>query len=243
MGLLIPEDREYDESVRQTGFNRYKQLLSNRFGQWCKLNLLTLAGAVPLAGGILYAIGTSSILVLFPCAAVGGAIFGPFLSGLYDGIFRGLRDDPRPWWENYKKSWRQNALGSLLPGMILGLLIGIYAFMGMLFWWADAFPTGGTIVLYLCALLLTLVLLSLYWPQMVLFSQSPTIRLRNCLLFCIKYFWRVMGTGILQLAYWALYVLFAPWTLLLLPILGFWYILFLSQFLLYDQMNDAFHIE
>ena len=27
-----------------------------------------------------------------------------------------------------------------------------------------------------------------------------------------------MGTGILQLAHWAVYVLFAPWTLLLLPV-------------------------
>jgi hypothetical protein len=38
-------------------------------------------------------------------------------------------------------------------------------------------------------------------------------------------------------------VLFAPWTLLLLPVTGIWYIVFLSQFLLYEQMDDAFHIE
>ena len=95
----------------------------------------------------------------------------------------------------------------------------------------------------LTALLLALVLNSLYWPQLALFRQKAGIRLRNCLLFCIQHFWRVMGVGLLQMVYWAVLVLFAPWTLLLLPVTGVWYILFLSQFLLYDQMNDVFHIE
>ena len=54
---------------------------------------------------------------------------------------------------------------------------------------------------------------------------------------------RVMGAGLLQLAYLALLVLFAPWSLLLLLVTGVWYILFLAQFLLYVQMDNAFHIE
>lgn len=60
MGLFIPEDADYNEAVRQVGFNRYKQLLSAHFGDWFKTNLLTVLGAL-----------------------VGGMIFGPFqtLSG------------------------------------------------------------------------------------------------------------------------------------------------------------------
>ena len=77
----------------------------------------------------------------------------------------------------------------------------------------------------------------------MLFQQSPAIRLRNALLFTIQNFWRVMGVGLLQLAYWGIYILFAPWTLLILPIVGIWYILFLSQFLHYDRLNEAFQIE
>ena len=95
---------------------------------------------------------------------------------------------------------------------------------------------------YLAGLLLILVANTLLWPQIVLFRQNPAIRLRNALLFLIRYFWRVMGTGILQLLHWAVYVLFAPWTLLLLPVTGVWYIVFLSQFLLYAQMDEALRI-
>ena len=208
-----------------------------------KLNALTILGLLPLTAGILFAIGTSSILVLIPCAAVGGMIFGPFLSGLQDSLLRAMRDDPMPWWQNYQKSWKQNFLGSLVPGALLGLMVGFFCFMGMMLWWAQTSPSLGTILLFLFSALLTMVIAQLYWSQLVLFQQSPIIRLRNALLFTIQNFWRVMGVGLLQVLYWGIYILFAPWTLLILPIVGIWYILFLSQFLLYDRLNEAFQIE
>lgn len=244
MGLFIAEDPHYDPSIRQTGFNRYRQLLSDRFGQWWKINLLTLLGFAPLAAGIAYSVAVSSVLVLVPCSLAGGMIAGPFLAGLYDAILRGLRDDFQNWRKAYCRAWRQNWRGSLIPGALLGLAIGLYIFMFLLlFWWAETPPSGGTIAAYLSAIWLALVLCTLYWPQLVLFEQSPAVRLRNSILFCIKYFWRVLGVGLLQLAYWAIFVLFAPWTLFLLPVIGVWYILFLSMLLLYEPLNEAFHIE
>jgi len=243
MGLLFPEDPHFNENERQTGFYRYRQLLSVRFGRWWKVNLLTLAGFLPLAAGIFYAVASTSLLVLIPCSLLGGMIAGPFLAGMYDAILRGLRDDPRPWWDGYLRSWRQNWKGSLIPGALLGLVLGVYTFMAMLFWWAERSPSLGTLALYLFALLAVLILNTLYWPQLVLFQQRASVRLRNCLLFCIKYFRRVLGVGLLQLGYWTVFVLFAPWTLLLIPFLGVWYILFLSQFFLYGQLDQELQIE
>ena len=243
MGLFFPEDPHFNETKRQTGFYRYRQLLSARFSRWWKTNLLTLAGFAPLAAGVFYAVASTSVLVLLPASLLGGMIAGPFLAGMYDAILRGLRDDPLPWWEGYKRAWKQNWKSSLVSGALLGLVLGVYTFMTMLFWWVERAPSPGTLALYLFALLVVAIVNTLYWPQLVLFQQKTSIRLQNCLLFCIKYFWRVLGVGLLQLGYWTLFVLFAPWTLLLLPVLGVWYILFLSQFLIYTQMNEAFSIE
>ena len=243
MGLFFAEDPHFDETERQTGFYRYRQLLSARSGRWWKTNLLTLAGFAPLTAGISLAVASSSVLVLLPCSLLGGMIAGPFLAGMYDAVLRGLRDDPLPWWDCYKKSWKQNWKGSQLPGALLGLAAGVYAFMAMLFWWAERSPTLGTLAVYLFAILVVLIVNTLYWPQLVLFQQKASIRLRNCLLFCVKYFCRVLGAGMVQLGYLAVLTLFAPWTLLLLPVLGVWYILFVSQFLIYDQMDEAFQIE
>lgn len=243
MGLFIHDDPGYDPGVRQTGFNRYKQLLSLHAFHWLKLNLLTVAGALPLAAGIAYGILSSSILVLIPWAILGGMILGPFLAGLYDGILRGLRDAPEKWWAAYRKSWRQNWRDSLLPGAVLGLLVGMYSFMAALFWWSETPQTVGTLALYFFSGALFVLLNTLYWPQLVLFRQTTGNRLRNVILFTAKYLWRVLGVTFLQMAYYLAYFLLAPWTLLLIPFLGLWYITFLAQFLLYDRMDAELHIE
>lgn len=243
MGLFVREDPYYDPDVRQVGFNRYKQLLSRHAFSWIKLNLLTVAGALPLAAGIGYAVLSSSILLLIPLSLLGGMIWGPFLAGLYDGILRGLRDAPESWWTAWRKSWRQNGRESLLPGAILGLLVGMYTFMAALFWWSSAPQTMGTIALTLFSGTLFLLLNTLYWPQLVLFRQTARNRMRNIILFTAKYAWRMAGVAVLQLLYTMIYVLLAPWTLLLVPVLGFWYIIFLSQFLIYDQLDQELGIE
>ena len=80
MGLFFPDDPGYDLSVRQSGFARYRQLLSLYGGGWWKGNLLALAGALPLAAGITYAVLSSSLLVLLPCSLV-GALAGTVLAG------------------------------------------------------------------------------------------------------------------------------------------------------------------
>ena len=243
MGLFTPRDPGYDMSVRQTGFNRYKQLLAIFAENWLKINLFTVVGLLPLATGIVFSILSSSVLVLLPCSVIGGMIFGPFLAGMYDAVLRGLRDTPENWWAAYKKSWKQNWKESLLPGALVGLLAGMYAFMAGLMWWAQVSPSPGTIVLYLFAGLLFLLLNTLYWPQMVLFRQTIRNRLRNIILFTAKYLWRVLGVALLQLVYILIYIFFAPWTLFLLPILGVWYIVFLSIFLLYTPLDQELQIE
>ena len=243
MGLFLRDDGIYHGGGRATGFARYQQLLSERFGRWWTVNLLTLMGCLPLAAGIFYAIGTSSILILYPCSLLGGMIAGPFIAGMYDAVLRGLRDDHLPWRDAYVRSWKQNWKGSIVLGAVMGLLLGQYVFMGMLFWWSETAPSCWTILLYLLGMLLLLVVNTLVWPQLVLFEQKWAIQLYNACLFLLLNFWRVLGVGLLQLGYLAVFVLFAPWPLLLLPVIGVWYIVFVSQFLIYERMDEALRIE
>lgn len=243
MGIFMPDDPHYDETKRQTGFRRYTQLLEGHWSDWIKLNAVTVLGALPLAFGISLGISSSSILVLFPCSMLGGMIFGPFLAGLYDALLRAFRDDSMPMWSSYRKSWRQNWKGSLIPGMLLGFMLGLFSFMGMLFWWAASAPSPTSVLLMLFSGMLTAVIFQLYFSQLVLFEMSPWAMLRNALLFTLQNFWRVCGAALLQIGCWLIYLLFAPWSLLLLPILGIWYILFVSELMLYERLNDALDIE
>lgn len=145
------------------------------------------------------------------------------------------------------RNWKRfflTGLLTLLGCLPLALGVGAVAFAGMmLFFWSAVRPTLATVLLYWFSCLLFLVLFTLYWTQLVLFDQRAGVRLRNGLLFVLRYFWVTLGTGLLQLAWWVLMVLFAPWTLLLMPFVGSWFELFAALFLLYDRLDQAFAIE
>lgn len=238
---LFRDDTDYTR--RQTGFARYKQLISFYGFNWLRLNLLTAAGALPLAAGIWLAIMTSSLLVLMPLSLLGGMLLGPFLAGLVDSIMRGLRDAPNNWWANYKKSWRQNWRGSLLPGGLLGLFAGLLAFMLYVMSVSSAATPVSTWLMLLVSAAAALWFNTLYWPQLVLFSQTAVNRLRNALLFTIKHSLRVLSAVLIQLVWLALMVLLAPWTLTVLPFLGLWFPIFLAQYRIYDDLNADLRIE
>lgn len=233
-----------DARGRLIGIDRYQDVLGRSWKRFFLTGLVTLLGCLPLALGVGYAILSSSVLVLLPAGLIGGAIAGPFLACLYDTILRAMRDAPGSWAHNYKRSLTQNARAALLPGALTGLFLGAAAFAGMLlFFWSTVRPTAVTVLVYLFSWLVFLVLSTLYWPQLVLFDQRPVVRLRNALLFTVRYFWPTVGAALLQLVWWAFFALFAPWTLLLMPFVGVWFDLFVALFLLYDRLDEAFAIE
>ena len=243
MALFFRDDASYDETVRMTGFYRYRQLLSLYTFGWIRTNLMTLLGSLPLAAAVSVSILSSSVLLLLPLSIIGGMIFGPFLAAMVDGVMRGLRDAPGRWWPTWKKSFRQNLKDSLLPGAFTGLAAGCYAFSGYLIWSAEAAPGRTTIILLLFSALLVIILEILIWPQIVLFRQPAGTRIRNAILFTSRYLWRVLLSAALVIIWLAVLVLFAPWTLVLVPFLGYWWPVFLSQFFIYRCLDEELQIE
>lgn len=229
--------------LRLTGGPRYRELLSRDFIRFFLVNLLTLLGFLPFLLGTLFSVLSSSVLVLIPVCIIGGALAGPALSCMYDVILRSLRDAPGKWFENYKRAWRQNWRQSFLPGILFCLLLGFYIFMAVTFWWTASRPSLGTLAVYFVGLMLITMFFSVYWPQVALFDQSAKQRFQNCILFILRYFWKTLGCSLLQVLYWVALALFLPISVLLLPLTGFWFILFSTCFLLYGSMDEAFSIE
>lgn len=243
MALLYPEEADHFPHLRKRGFPRYRQVLGENWKKLYLANLLALISLAPFAAGVFYAVLSSSVLVLLVVCALGGLIAGPGLAGMYDMILRGLRDCQDDWWHSYKKAMKQNWRAALLPGVVVCLFIGFLAFHIAMLWWAQTPPSLGTIAILAVSALISTMVFSVWWPQVALFDQRTVIRLKNCLLFILQNFWRMLGTAALQLVWWAAAGMFFPWTALLVPVLGVWYILFLSQFLIYEQLDDAFAIE
>lgn len=237
------DDDDKDEGRKPYGILRYRQVLNRDYKRFFLVDLLTLLGMVPFGLGVGYAVLSTSILVLIPASLLGGAIMGPFLSGMVDCILRGLRDCRDDWWFSYRKAWKQNWKGSLLPGAVFGLFLGAEIFMGMMLYWSTAAISLGTLAVYFASMVFGMMIFTVYWPQLVLFNQRSVIRLKNCLLFAITYFWRLLGCSVLQVGWWLAAVMLLPWSAFLVPFFGVWVILFISQFLLYEKLDEAFAIE
>lgn len=243
MALFSRNFSKHGDGHRLTGSARYAELLDRDFKRLVLVNLLTLLGFLPFFGGVLFAILSSSMLLLLPACILGGILAGPCLSCLYDAVLRSLRDAPGKWFDNYRRAWKQNWQQSILPGIISCLLLGFYLFMLMMFWQASARPGFGTVALYLFGITLFTMFFSLYWPQLALFDQSGKQTLKNCLLFILRFFRKTLGCALLQVLYWGILVLFLPWSVILLPFAGFWFIVFTANFLLYKTLDECFHIE
>jgi len=243
MGFLFHPNSFVSNGKRLTGFSRYTEVLEQNIKKFLFTNLLTLLCFLPFGVGVALSILSSSVLILIPACIIGGIFAGPALSCIYDAIMRGLRDGKGKCWENYKRAWRQNWRQSLLPGILFCFMLGFYIFMAMLFWWSARFPGFGTLALYLFSILLFTMFFSICWPQIALFRQPFRQCAKNCLLFILRFFPKTAGIAIIQILYWAIIVLFLPWSVILLPLIGFWFILYTVNFLIYDTLNNSFQIE
>lgn len=228
---------------RLTGGARYREILGRDLVRFLIVNLLTIFGFLPLIAGVAVAILSSSILILIPACIIGGMFAGPAMACMHDIILRSLRDAPDKLRENYKRALKQNWRQALVPGIIFSMMLGFYAFMMMLMWWADTSPSWGTIALLFFGMLLFFMFFTVYWQLLVLFDQPQKQRITNCLLFIIKFFWKVFRCAVQQILYWGVLILFMPLSVILLPFTGIWFILFTTDFKLYDTMNETFEIE
>lgn len=59
----------------------------------------------------------------------------------------------------------------------------------------------------------------------------------------IRFFGMTFGCALLQIGYWAVVLLFLPWSVAFLPLIGLWFILFAENFLLYNTLDGVFCIE
>ncbi|MBR2047837.1 MAG: hypothetical protein IJ960_04490 [Oscillospiraceae bacterium] len=243
MGIFFREEPDYFPEMRKKGFARYRQVLERDWKRFFLVDLLALASLIPFGLGVLYALLTESVLVLIPACLVGGLIAGPGLACMHDCILRALRDNLDDWWYSWKRSLKLNWKASLVPGVAGCLFVGFFIFACALVWWANAPITLGTVAILAVSAWFVAMFFSVWWPQVVLFDQSHRICLKNAILFCLRYFRNAAKASLVQLAWWTVMVVLLPWSAFVVPFLGVWYVLFVSNFLIYDDLDEAFQVE
>lgn len=243
MGLFFGgDDDRLPPGVRKGGFPRYREILEANWKVFFLVGFIALAFHIPLAAGLVYAVGSQSALAAILAGLLGGSIAGPGYACLVDLILRRLRDDKADWTVCWKRSMRQNWWVSLLPGAVQGLFLALIVFTGALICWGAPISVG-TLLLLAFSILLGTMVLTAWWPQVVTFEQKALQQVKNAVLFCIFHFGKTLLSALLQIVWWAVMALFMPWTAFVLPIIGLWYILFVALHLIYPMLDADFHIE
>lgn len=229
------------ERPRKTGLARLWQLFTRDSLRLLGAGALTAVSSVAYAVGLMVSIDSHALLPMLITCPLGGMLAAPQLCGMADTILRGMRDDTAPWWATYRRAWKQNVRGTLLPGAAGGLLFGLQTFV--LFHAnrlsLDLFLLAAMLLGVAVAAAITTWLL----PQLALMDLPLRRVLLNAVLLCVKHPLRTLAATVLQLVYWAFVVLAVPYSLLIFLLLNFWLPMLAAMMLLYDPLDDTFHIE
>ena len=216
------------DTPRKTGFARIVEVLSRDFFSFWKASALLLVSCIPLAVGMRIALLTGNAFVLLLAAALGGMIAGPQLCGIADTILRSLRDEAGFWWHTYVQAWKRNARFCLLPGAVMGILVGMQFFV--LCNLSKLTVTAGLAVALLLGIFISVSIFLLVWMQSAVMNLSFGNMIRNAVLL-------ILISPVRAIWLWS------PLSFIIFALTGAWLPLLLSVFLLYKPLEQNFELE
>lgn len=232
---------EDPDAPRKRGLARLWEIFTRDSLNLLGAGALAMLSAAVYAAGMMISIDSHGLIIALIAGPLGGMLAAPQLCGLSDTILRSLRDEYRYWWDTYRRAWKRNAKGTLLPGAIGGLLFGFQLFI-------LAHVDVAAVDLLLLAVMLLGVTVSTAiatWllPQLALMDLPLHHAILNAVLLSIRHPLKTLGATLLQLVYWAFIVLSFPDTLALFFLLNFWLPMLIATLIIYEPLDETFHIE
>jgi len=202
---------------------------------------LAVISFIPYGLCLLIAINSHALLPLLIGGILGGMLAAPQFCGIADTILRATRDDPNAWWVMYRRAWKRNAKGTLLPGAVFGLLFGFQIFI---FAQADRVHLDRFLLVFMfVGATLSLAIASWLLPQLALMELPFARALVNSVLLGLRHPLRTLGAALITLVYVACILLAFPYSLIIFLLLNFWFPLLISTMIFYDPLNETFHVE
>lgn len=229
-------------SSRKVGIARFFEVLGRDLWPFYKASFLCTVGFIPAYAAVLFGVMAGSFPICVAGGAVGGVIAAPFLCGMFDTILRSLRDEPGYWWHTYRMAWKQNWRDALLPGLLAGAILGMWAYLLFTLPDMENVPTTVWICMVLTAFFVVAACTYLF-AQIVLVSIPFGKLLRNSGLFMIGLFPRTLAATVVQCVYWAVTLAWMPYTLPVMLLTGFWFPCTVALQIIYPGLDRAFHLE
>ena len=221
------ETNETPSQGRKVGIARFFELLGRDLWPLYKSGILCVLGFLPGTALAVWYLGWSPIY---------------FLSGMIDTVLRALRDEPGYWWNTYKRAWKQNWRQSLVPGALLGLFVGSWAWMLR----AQAESGNTSTALWVASFAGIFVCTGFFtW----LLAQVPLVDLplaqiaKNAGLMFFGFFPRTAAAALVLALYWGATLLYLPATILTILAFGFWLPVTIALMIVYPGLEKVFKLE
>ena len=227
---------------RKVGVARFFELLGRDLWALYRASFLCVVGFLPGTALAVFGMMAGSALLTVVGGVLGGLVGGPFLAGMIDTVLRALRDEPGYWWHTYKRAWKQNWKQSLLPGALLGLFVGSWAWMLR----AQAEVGNTSTTMWVASLVGVFVCTGFFaW----LLAQVPLVDLpfvqiaKNAGLMFFGFFPRTMAAALVLGLYWGATLLFLPATIITILAFGFWLPVTIALMIVYPGLEKVFKLE
>ena len=227
---------------RKVGAARFFELLGRDLWPFYKASILCVLGFAPGYAAVLFSAMAASLPLCLLSGAVGGLIAAPVFCGMLDTILRALRDEPGYWWNTYKRAWKQNWRQSLVPGALLGLFVGSWAWMLR----AQAESGNTSTALWVASFAGIFVCTGFFaW----LLAQVPLVDLplaqiaKNAGLMFFGFFPRTAAAALVLALYWGATLLYLPATILTILAFGFWLPVTIALMIVYPGLEKVFKLE
>lgn len=230
------------KAAQSKGLGRLWEMCMDNTVRLLLSNLICLISMIPGALAMLYAVGKNSASLLLLAGILGGAIFGPQYGAMIDGILLALRGSSGEWWARYRMVWKRDWRGNLLPGVLVGILLALTVYVGLTVQFADALP----ITLLVCMVISVVIAVGIFtylWPQRVFLDLKLYQIIKNSLYMMIAHPFVTLGSVAVQVAYWAIVVVLAPRSLIVLLVLGLWFPALAGTQIVYGKLNADFKME
>ena len=225
---------------RKKGLMRMMELLDRDSGKFFKSGVLALVGLLPFFLAVLFAVANNGPVLLLACIPT-GMLAAPQIAGAADTVMRSLRDEVGWWWwDTYKKAWKRNARETLLPGAILGLVIGLYIYL-LYYITLLSDPTREFWMLFAAALVLTGIT-QYYLPMLVCMELPGRTLLRNCFVLFFSHPIKSLLAALLQLLYYGVMLIWFPLTLVILVLTSVWLPMLIAYVMLYPALDKHLNL-
>lgn len=228
------------DAPRKKGAARFVEVVGRDLTSFWLAGLLTMLSAVPFVFGVWFSLASHAVLPALLAGVLGGMIAAPQICGLQDVMLRSLRDEPGFWWTTYRRVWKRNAKASLLPGALGGLILAMQIFAG---YHMDVSQGIMMMVALLLGLIFLTGLAQYIFAQITLLDLPFGVVLKNAVLLFLGYLPRTMLGVLWQLLYWGAFIMFWPFTSVLVVITGSWLPTLLSLMAIYPVLDKSFQVE